>query len=804
MKMKISFILLSFGALFANPAAPRVMAGSADFISDGNRLTVHATDKAIIEWRGFSIGPDETAHFALPSSSSRVLNRVVGSESSALRGQLISNGQIILINPNGIAFGPDCVVRTASLIASTLDVHQGMFLDDGSLCFKRSVDSHPIVNEGSIEADGDLFLIGSEVQNIGHLKGARVEIGVGEEVWVRPDREQALWIKGPSEAIGIGVDQLGTIDASRIALLAEGAYEWAINQEGIVKANQLEEKEGRILLSSPKGKIRAGGELNGSNETGVGASLYLLGNEVFLSETAFLNSEGSKGGGEILIGGDYQGKNSEIPNSSASIVAKGAKIHSSCTESGDAGRVIVWSDGLTFFEGAIEAKGGPLGGNGGFVEVSGKEHLHFSAFADRTAPFGKAGELLLDPSDIDITVLGNSGNVSFGANTYTITAALPSPANIQNTDIALNLTVGPVTITTSSPFPDAGNITITGAANSITNPGPFPLSIIADNDIVLTGANILAAAGANLDIQAGNDLNLSSSGVDSAVIASIGGVVTASAGRDIVLTNLGAAATEVYIGVALPSTETYITAGRDIVLNNQSLATSPNAAAMGAFNTLEVNAGRDITLINRTSFLLSGFGPINVFAGRNLTIPGSAGIFLAFPNGTITVVVDNQAPNAPSIGDGGLFIDPMGTIGTAPSGPIPPFPAPANVRIFSARQNQNSITNLNFRTFTPGPAFQNSSTEIFGVWYPSNIPITSPDGYIVFYKEQEEIPFVAATLGADFDTLQVYQYRHPLTLYEDVAQFCVRVQDGEQESETWYPIFLENYREWIRSASPLP
>jgi filamentous hemagglutinin family protein len=803
MKNKIPFLLLSFGALYANPSDPRVMAGVADFAAEGNRLTVQAADRTVIEWGDFSIGSDEIAHFNLPSNGSRVLNRVVGANSTSLRGQLSSNGQVILINPNGIVFGADCVVRTASLIASTLDVHQGKFLEGGVLCFQKNGSSGSILNEGNIEAEQDLFLISSQIQNKGHLKGSRVEIAAGDEVWVQPDQEQALWIKSSAEALAIGIDQSGTIDAHRIALMAEGAYEWAINQEGIVKARCLEEKEGRILLTSQTGKIRAGGEIDGSNESGVGASLHLLGKEVFVPETAFLKTEGTKGGGEILIGGDVQGKNRAISNSQVSIVAKGAKIQSSCIEAGNAGKVVIWSDGLTFCEGTIEAKGGPLGGDGGFVEVSGRENLHFSSIADRTAPFGKAGELLLDPSDIDITMAANSANVSFAANTYTITAALPSPANIQNTDIAANLLLGPVTITTSSPFADAGNITITGAANSIAIPGAFGLTIHADNDLILTGANIFSGGGASIDIQVGNDLSLTSTGLDSSVIASTGGNVTVQAGRDILLTNAGAITTEVFIGVALGPTQTFVTAGRDIILNNQSMATSANSTAIGAFNTLQLNAGRDVTLIN-PSFLLSALGPIDVFAGRNVTIPNSSGFFVASPTATITVVVDNQAPTAPSIGDGGLFIAPFGTIGTAPSGPIPPFPAPSNVRLFTARRSQNSIANVNFITFTPGTTLENTSREIFGVWYPSGIPITSPDRFIIFYKEHGEPPFVATTVGATFDTLQVYQYRHPLTLYEDVSRFCVRVKEGDQESESWYPIFLENYREWIRSASPLP
>jgi len=39
------------------------------------------------------------------SSQSAVLNRVVGSSRSEILGSLLSNGQVYLINPNGIMFG---------------------------------------------------------------------------------------------------------------------------------------------------------------------------------------------------------------------------------------------------------------------------------------------------------------------------------------------------------------------------------------------------------------------------------------------------------------------------------------------------------------------------------------------------------------------------------------------------------------------------------------------------------------------------------------------------------------------------
>jgi hypothetical protein len=67
------------------------------------------------------------------------------------------------------------------------------------------------------------------------------------------------------------------------------------------------------------------------------------------------------------------------------------------------GRVIVWADETTRFNGNITARGGLFSGNGGFAEVSGKQSLDFQGLVDLRSTFGIAGTLLLDPTDITIS-----------------------------------------------------------------------------------------------------------------------------------------------------------------------------------------------------------------------------------------------------------------------------------------------------------------------------------------------------------------------------------------------------------------
>ena len=106
--------------LRANPQGEQVVAGSADFSRSGSTLQITTSDKVIINWGDFSIGSGEITRFLQPSSTSSALNRVISGNPSSILGSLQANGQIYLINPNGILVGGGARINCASFIASTL------------------------------------------------------------------------------------------------------------------------------------------------------------------------------------------------------------------------------------------------------------------------------------------------------------------------------------------------------------------------------------------------------------------------------------------------------------------------------------------------------------------------------------------------------------------------------------------------------------------------------------------------------------------------------------------------------------
>ncbi|MFS6827480.1 YDG domain-containing protein [Cyanobium sp. ATX-6F1] len=119
---------------------------------------------------------------------------------------------------------------------------------------------------------------------------------------------------------------------------------------------------------------------------------------------AQLDASGSGGGGAVRVGGGFQGQALSLggANASSTTVTAASSLKADATDLGNGGQVVVWSEQSTSFRGSVSAKGGPNGGDGGVLEVSGKEQLLFGGMGDASAPKGTPGSLLLDPKNIVI------------------------------------------------------------------------------------------------------------------------------------------------------------------------------------------------------------------------------------------------------------------------------------------------------------------------------------------------------------------------------------------------------------------
>ncbi|MBN1664273.1 MAG: filamentous hemagglutinin N-terminal domain-containing protein, partial [Deltaproteobacteria bacterium] len=434
-ELVVMFALYIFCAnmAFANPYGPQVVSGSVQFNPQGNTLNITNSPNAVINWQGFSIGTDEITRFLQQSPSSAVLNRVIGQDPSAILGVLQSNGRVFLINPNGVLFGQGARIEVNGLAASTLNISDTDFLS-GRYNFTAGAAAGGIQNQGSIvtPAGGRVYLIAPDIENTGiiHSPGGEVLLAAGHSVQlvdsVNPD--MAVVISAPeNKAVNLGqiIAESGKV----------GIYGGLIQHSGMVKADSAVAGEnGRIFFKATKGvtldkdsvtsaKGIRGGDINIQSEAGdtrvsgtvtatgsadQGGQINILGASVALTDNASLDASGATGGGTVLVGGDFLGRNPDIQNAETTYVGDSVTIKADALDQGTGGNVAVWANESTTFNGAISARGGTAGGDGGRVETSGhKLSIGSLATVNTLAPAGKTGSWLLDPThDYFIAAVG--------------------------------------------------------------------------------------------------------------------------------------------------------------------------------------------------------------------------------------------------------------------------------------------------------------------------------------------------------------------------------------------------------------
>nr|NIL98847.1 filamentous hemagglutinin N-terminal domain-containing protein [Planctomycetales bacterium]NIP71024.1 filamentous hemagglutinin N-terminal domain-containing protein [Planctomycetales bacterium] len=261
-------LVVGTAPVMANPVGGVVVNGAASIQSSGNTLTVNqATDRAVINWQGFSIDAGEITQFNLPSNSSAVLNRVTSGNPSSLLGTLNSNGNVYLINPNGILVGSNAQVNVGGLVASTLDVSNNQFMKGGPLDFSGS-SQNGIVNHGNIQAiDGDIYMIANHVENHGTLHAPQGTVGLaaGQSVTLIEGGHPSLKVKPSQDSVGTtrtGITNTGLIEAVQVELAAHGnIYALAINNQGTIRATGSVQRDGEVYLVAGGGEIVNSGQI---------------------------------------------------------------------------------------------------------------------------------------------------------------------------------------------------------------------------------------------------------------------------------------------------------------------------------------------------------------------------------------------------------------------------------------------------------------------------------------------------------------------------------------------------------------
>ena len=295
-RRKLAAAVAAIGALAlggpacAGPTGGQVAAGSATISQSGSTTTVRqASQQATLNWSSFNIGSTETVNFVQPSASALAVNRILDSNGSQILGRLNANGQVYLINPNGILFGRTAQVNVGGLVASTLDV-EGASLRGSKHVFSGK-GGGSVVNEGTLRAadGGYVALIAARIVNSGTLaaRAGSVLMGAGSQVTL--DVGGPVKLQVTQGALDTLIANGGAIEADggRVLLTAKAAGELAasvINNTGVIEARTLASGEkGQIVLlgDMDRGTLKVGGRLDaGAPQGGDGGFIETSANHV--------------------------------------------------------------------------------------------------------------------------------------------------------------------------------------------------------------------------------------------------------------------------------------------------------------------------------------------------------------------------------------------------------------------------------------------------------------------------------------------------------------------------------------------
>ncbi|MBP0016568.1 MAG: filamentous hemagglutinin N-terminal domain-containing protein [Cyanobacteria bacterium SBLK] len=562
----------------------------------------------------FGLNAHEMANFLSSPQVQNILGRVTGGDPSIINGLIQvtgGNSNLYLMNPAGIVFGNgaslqvsgDFFATTATGIGFNGNWFEAMGSNDyGTLNGNPTHFAFDLVNAGTIVNGGNLgvntgqnlTLLGGSVVNTGNLtaKGGNIAIAaVPGTSLVRissPNNVLSLEIEPPRDAMG----KMVAFDAFDLPELLTGMPPEV--ETHLVLAGQTAQTLAGTIVPTGGGTAIASGTIDVAAE--VGGNIDILGDRVALIDNALLDASGDFGGGKVRIGGDFQGRG-DVYNADYTYISPNTLILADALWEGDGGTAIAWADKTTRFHGEVSAKGGITSGDGGFVEISGKENLLFTGNVDVSALVGQHGTILFDPQDIiieaDDFVVDNNAELGDqqilfadgGATTFEI-----DDATLQGL---------------------TGNVRLEATRDIIFNTG-----------VSLTGGNLLDQ---NLTLEAGRNITIQEN-----LEFSSGNTLTMNAGGDITVQEiLGGGMGDIH----LTSTGGNITANGDIVqlTGNLTLQAASNIQIQG------INANGAIALTSTNGDITIGSDSSNEVISGYFNGGNAGQVAITANNGLVTL-----------------------------------------------------------------------------------------------------------------------------------------------------------------------
>jgi filamentous hemagglutinin family protein len=486
-----------------NPATLNILGGTVS----GDRFNLFHS------FQEFNLNSGQTANFQSNATIRNILGRVTGGNPSLINGLIQvsgGNSNLFLMNPAGIIFGTNAQLNLPASFTATTATGIGFdsnnwFNATGSNNYQNlngepnlfafdNAQAGTIINAGnlSVRRLQDITLLGGNVINTGQLKAPSGTISLAAV-----PNANLVRISKTGSLLNLEITPPRTVDGQNLSInpldlptLLTGASP-SIETGLTVSPSGIQLGQGISIPTTP-GTAIASGTINTSNPLAgfLGGAVNIFGDKVGLFSST-INTRGANGGGNVRIGGDYQG-NGTVPNASQTLVSDDSSINANAIKQGDGGQVVVWSNQLTRFYGNITSRGGATVGNGGLIEASGKELLVFTGSVDASAPNGQPGTLLLDPKNITIQ----------DPSSPLVTFLSPTPASGDNFSFSV-AAVG-TNVLVGAPYTPRGTVTNAGLAYLFDNSGVLlqtfskPTASVADElfgwSVAALGTDVLIGA----------------------------------------------------------------------------------------------------------------------------------------------------------------------------------------------------------------------------------------------------------------------------------------------------------------------
>jgi filamentous haemagglutinin family N-terminal domain len=347
------------------PTGGQVVSGSGQITQSGNVTTIQQDSQTLsVNWQSFGIGANQTVDFLQPGSSSIAVNRILGNTASDIEGHLNANGQVWLINPNGVLFGKDAQVNVGGIVASTLDLDSGT-PGTGNVHFAGN-GRGSVVNLGSITVTpgGYAALLGNSVSNQGVIRAqlGTVALAGGTAMTLTFADNHLMHLVVDANTVRSLVEnrQLIVADGGNVLMTAgarNSLIDSAVNNTGTVQAQTVAEHNGTITLlgGMDAGTVNVGGRLDASAPNGGdGGFIETSGAQAHIANDAAITTKATSGKtGEWLVdptdftiaasGGDITGSTLSSELASSSITLSSADGASGTSGNVNVDDAVSWS-----------------------------------------------------------------------------------------------------------------------------------------------------------------------------------------------------------------------------------------------------------------------------------------------------------------------------------------------------------------------------------------------------------------------------------------------------------------------------